>query len=104
MSHHIDIQQMPPHVLKLKKELQIVLIRNVNPSQGLCNGTQLIVKHVGRFIIQAEIITGSNIGTTVLIPRITFTIHLSKWPFKMICRQFPIRRCHSKIINNNQGV
>ncbi|GKA74698.1 ATP-dependent DNA helicase PIF1-like protein, partial [Tanacetum coccineum] len=30
---------MPPHDLTLKKELPIMLLRNVNPNLGLCNGT-----------------------------------------------------------------
>ncbi|GJY36405.1 ATP-dependent DNA helicase PIF1-like protein [Tanacetum coccineum] len=37
----LNFSRMPPHALKLKKELPIMLLRNVNPSQGLCNGTRL---------------------------------------------------------------
>lgn len=64
MSHYIHIQQMPSHVLNLKKGLKVVLMRDVNSKQGLCNGTHLIIKHLGRLVIQAKIITGSNIGDT----------------------------------------
>ncbi|GJV16146.1 ATP-dependent DNA helicase PIF1-like protein [Tanacetum coccineum] len=39
----LDFPRMPPHSLCLKKELPIMLLRNVNPSQGLCNGTRLII-------------------------------------------------------------
>ncbi|GJW89849.1 replication protein A 70 kDa DNA-binding subunit C-like protein [Tanacetum coccineum] len=34
---------MPPHKLYLKKELPIMLMRNINPAHGLCNGTKLII-------------------------------------------------------------
>lgn len=36
----------------------------------MCNGTQLIVKQLGHRVIEAEIITGSNIGDRVYILRI----------------------------------
>nr|GEU46812.1 hypothetical protein [Tanacetum cinerariifolium] len=38
---------MPPHALHLKKELLIMLLRNVNPTQGLCNENQLIITDLG---------------------------------------------------------
>ncbi|GKB39594.1 ATP-dependent DNA helicase PIF1-like protein [Tanacetum coccineum] len=64
----LNFPGMPPHALKLKKELPIMLLRNVNPSQGLCNGTRLIITDLGQFVIRAQILTGSNVGQTVLIP------------------------------------
>nr|GEX71771.1 hypothetical protein [Tanacetum cinerariifolium] len=45
----LNFPGMPPHSLCLKKELPIMLIRNVNPSKGLCNGTRLTITDVGRF-------------------------------------------------------
>ncbi|GBO46218.1 hypothetical protein AVEN_94312-1, partial [Araneus ventricosus] len=42
---------MPPHKLRLKPGTIIMLLRNLSPSKGLCNGTRLIViqlqKNVG---------------------------------------------------------
>ncbi|GBM10774.1 hypothetical protein AVEN_153-1 [Araneus ventricosus] len=35
---------MPPHVLILKVGTVIMLLRNLNPSAGLCNGTHLIIR------------------------------------------------------------
>lgn len=98
MSHQTDIKHMPCHILKLKKNLRIVLIRNVDPNNGLTIGTHLIIKKTSPSVIEAEIITGSNIGDTVIIPRITFTITMDRWPFKMRCTQFPIKICQAKII------
>eukprot|EP00794_Sanderia_malayensis_P011640 gene11640-biopygen9314 len=40
----------------------IILLRNINPAKGLCNGTRLIVRDLKRHIITAEIITTQNKG------------------------------------------
>ncbi|GKC59341.1 ATP-dependent DNA helicase PIF1-like protein [Tanacetum coccineum] len=45
----LNFPGMPPHELHLKKELPVLLLRNLNPSQGLCNGTRLIITDVGQF-------------------------------------------------------
>ncbi|GJX00670.1 ATP-dependent DNA helicase PIF1-like protein [Tanacetum coccineum] len=45
---------MPPHALCLKKELPIMLLRNVNPAKGLCNGTLLIIIELGKFVIHVK--------------------------------------------------
>ncbi|XP_022030895.2 uncharacterized protein LOC110931830 [Helianthus annuus] len=94
---------MPPHALHLKEGLPIMLLRNVNPSQGLCNGTCLIITDLGKFVIKARILTGSNHGDTALIPRITLSSTKSKWPFIMKRRQFPVKPCYAMTINKSQG-
>ena len=35
---------LPPHVLKLKVGCPIILLRNIDPANGLCNGTRLVVR------------------------------------------------------------
>jgi hypothetical protein len=99
----LKFQGMPPHKLKLKIGLPVMLLRNVNPTQGMCNGTRLVITHLGEFVIQARIITGSNIGGVVLIPRITLTSNRNQWPFIMKRRQFPIKACYAMTINKSQG-
>jgi ATP-dependent DNA helicase PIF1 len=58
------------HELQLKVGVSILLLRNLNQLIGLCNGTRLIVKRLGQHVIEAEIITGNNVGKRVFIPRI----------------------------------
>ncbi|GJZ93036.1 ATP-dependent DNA helicase PIF1-like protein [Tanacetum coccineum] len=94
---------MPSHALCLKKELLIMLLQNVNPSKGLCNGTLLIVTNLGQFVIWAKILTRSHVGDNVLIHRIILTSTQSKWPFVLKQRQFPIRPCYAMTINKSQG-
>ena len=61
--------------------MPIVLLRNSNQSIGLCNGTRLIVTNLGDNIIEAIIITSSNIGENVYIRRVNLTTRGGKWPF-----------------------
>ncbi|GJZ62274.1 DNA helicase PIF1, ATP-dependent [Tanacetum coccineum] len=49
----LNFPGMPPHALCLKKELPIILIRNVDPSNGLCNGTRLIITELAQFLYAA---------------------------------------------------
>ncbi|GKE39130.1 ATP-dependent DNA helicase PIF1-like protein, partial [Tanacetum coccineum] len=44
----LNFPGMPPHSLCLIKELPIMLIQNVNPSKGICNGIQLIITELGQ--------------------------------------------------------
>jgi len=58
------------HELQLKVGVPILLLRNLNQSIGLCNGTRLIVKRLGQRVIEVEIIIGNNVSKCVFIPRI----------------------------------
>ena len=64
----LEFPGIPNHKIELNEGVPIMLLRNVNQKLGMCNGTRLIVTHLGTWIIEAKIITGSNIGTKVLIP------------------------------------
>jgi ATP-dependent DNA helicase PIF1 len=64
----LNANNFPQHKLILKVGVPIILLRNLNQSIGLCNGTRLIVTNLGDNVIEAIIITGSNIGDKVYIP------------------------------------
>ena len=94
---------LPNHKLKLKIGLPIMLLRNLNQTAGLCNGTRLIITQLATRVIEAEIITGINIGNRVFIPRIGLSPGDSKWPFILKRRKFPITVCFAMTINKSQG-
>ncbi|XP_031247863.1 uncharacterized protein LOC116105595 [Pistacia vera] len=94
---------MPKHELQLKIGVPILLLRNLNQSDGLCNGTRLIVTDLGKWCIQATINTGSNIGDNVVIPRRKMSNADMKWPFRLKRRQLPIAVSFCMTINKSQG-
>ncbi|KAK9055983.1 hypothetical protein SSX86_027070 [Deinandra increscens subsp. villosa] len=57
---------LPPHQLDLKINTPVMLIRNLNPSAGLCNGTRLIVTQLLPRLIEAKIITGNCIASSTM--------------------------------------
>ncbi|KAK1352061.1 ATP-dependent DNA helicase [Heracleum sosnowskyi] len=81
---------MPNHEIELKEGVPIMLLRNLNPKKGLCNGTRLIVTQCYPFLIEGLIITGNKVGEKVYIPRINMTPADKAIPFKLKRKQFPI--------------
>ncbi|XP_038687482.1 ATP-dependent DNA helicase pif1-like [Tripterygium wilfordii] len=99
----LKISGSPKHQITLKVGLPIMLLRNINQSKGLCNGTRLIITQLGKWFVQAEIITRTNIGERVFIPRIVLSSSDTKMPFTIKRRQFPIDVCFAITINKSQG-
>ncbi|KAG5548631.1 hypothetical protein RHGRI_014098 [Rhododendron griersonianum] len=80
------------------------MLRNINPSRGLCNGTRLICKEFKKHMIVAEIAVGENMGTHVFIPRISLQPNNTKhYPVEFTRCQFPVRPCFAMTINKAQG-
>ncbi|KAF8113262.1 hypothetical protein N665_0053s0013 [Sinapis alba] len=94
---------IPNHKLDLKIGVPVMLLRNLNQREGLCNGTRLLITRLGNWIIEAEILTGTYVGKRVLIPRINLTPTDARWPFKLKRRKFPVRVCYAMTINKSQG-
>ena len=45
-----------------------MLLRNIDHSLGLCNGTRMVITKLANHVVQASVIAGSNTGDEVLIP------------------------------------
>lgn len=94
----------PKHEIDLKPNMPIMLLRNLAPERGLCNGTRLLVLEVinGR-LLKAKIATGKHRGDVVFIPRIQLSPDDDNMPFAWSRRQFPVRVAFAMTINKAQG-
>ena len=48
---------IPPHILKVKKGAQLMLLRNIDPRYDLCNGTQLLCRGLFKNMLDVKILT-----------------------------------------------
>ena len=95
---------LPPHELKVKKNCPIILLHNLDPHNGLCNGTRLVVWGFQNNSIDAEIVNGQHAGKRVFIPRIPMSPSEDlTLIFKFKRKQFPIRLSFAMTINKAQG-
>jgi ATP-dependent DNA helicase PIF1 len=105
--HSMRDSGMPPHVLILKKDMPLVLLKNYDLDRGLSNGTKLILTdflstngHIYR--LKCKIASGTHAGTEVEIPRITNSAddhNVIKWSRL----QFPVVPAFAMTISKSQG-
>ncbi|XP_052622067.1 uncharacterized protein LOC128127551 [Lactuca sativa] len=99
----LKVSSLPNHKLVLKIGVPVMLLRNIDQKNGLCNDTRLQVISLGKRVIEARIITGTNIGNRTFIPRMSLTPSEKKISFKFTRRQFPLAVCFAMTINKSQG-
>lgn len=95
----------PPHTLKMKIGIVIMLLRNLDAKNGLCNGTRLKVVALDTHTIRAEILSETNKGEVVIIPKILHTSRAEETslPFQLERKQFPVIPAYAMTINKSQG-
>jgi ATP-dependent DNA helicase PIF1 len=95
---------LPPHVLKLKIGCPAILLRNIDPANGLCNGTRLVVRGFQRNTIDAEIVLGQHDRKRVFLPQIPLCPSDDEmFPIQFKRKQFPIRLSVAMTMNKSQG-
>ncbi|XP_074360118.1 uncharacterized protein LOC141700198 [Apium graveolens] len=94
---------MPPHDLKLKVGAIVKLMRNLNQTLGLCNGTRMIVTKCLEFCVECEVICGTFVGSKHFIPCMELSHLDTKMPFKLVRKQMPLHICYAMTINKSQG-
>lgn len=100
--HTINLPNFPPHRLSLKRHQPIMLLRNINPSKGLCNGTRLICRNLLPHVIEATIAHGHYAGEIVYVPWIRLYFRDSAIPFKLPRHQSPVVPVFAMTINKSQ--
>ena len=95
---------LPIHRLFIKPGMPLMLMRNLNPKMGLCNGTRLIFDKIHKnHLLECKIVGGEHKGRIVLIPRISLRPKDRQYPFEWSRRQFPVRVSFAMTINKSQG-
>ena len=98
----INVSGLPLAKLKLKIGAPIMILRNIDPSQGLCNGTRAILTKASERVLEVRILGGDHAGKLAFIPRITLCTTNNDLPFELRRRQFPVR-AFAMTINKSQG-
>lgn len=101
--HTITPDGLPPHKLRLKVGMPVMLVRNLHQPGGKANGTIAVIQHIRTHVLQAKSINGSHKGRSVNIPRIKLISRGSDWPFQLTQRQVPVRPAFATTINKAKG-
>lgn len=100
----LNVSGLPPHDLRVKIGAPVVLLRNLDPKKGLCNGTRLIVLAATRRLLTCKIESGPRAGDIAYLPRIDLVpSNASSLPCQLERRQFPVRLAYAMSINKAQG-
>ncbi len=99
----LEVSGMPSHKLLLKIGAPMIMLRNLDPLAGLCNGMRRIVRHFTMRVVEVEIIIGKGASNVTFFPRIKFISDNSDLPFTFARKQFPLRLAYAMIINKSQG-
>lgn len=99
------IHRTPPGHLRLKRGMPVLLLRNICPEEGLCNGTRLIILETRTRLLECLIISrGKYFKKFCTIPRIPFINPVCDGsPISFKRTQFPVVPCFAMTINKSQG-
>ena len=90
----------PKHRLSLKKNMILMLMRNINKKIGLCNGTRLILKNIKGRTLECY---NPERREIVDIPRIKLNSDIKKGGFSCKRLQYPVQPAFAMTINKSQG-
>ena len=99
----IDTASLPPARLRLRIGAPVMLLRNLFPQEGLCNGTRMVVTRLGKASIQCRILGGDFHDQIRIIPRTKLSAADSGLPYTVSRVQLPVRLCFAMTINKSQG-
>ena len=95
---------LPPHELKLKIGMPLMLLRNLDPANGMCTGTRFILKRVvSRDLLECEMRDERGEVKSVWVPRIKLMPKDGVYPYRWTRTQFPVRPAFAMTINKSQG-
>ncbi len=99
----INLPSLPPSQLDLKIGAPVILLRNLCPQEGLCNGSRIVVTSLRTRCIKARLLGGDFDGQLRVIPRIKLSAIDESLGITLSRKQFPVRLCFAMTINKSQG-
>jgi len=95
---------LPPHDLKLEVGMPLMLLRNLDPAKGMCNGSRFILKRVvSRDLLECEMRDQRGGVSLVWVPRIKLTPKDDLHPYQWTRTQFPVRPAFAMTVSKSQG-
>ena len=79
----MNLPGVAPHKLSLKNGMIVMLLRNIDPKNGHCNGVKYIINNMLDHVIEVTAISGSFAGNRLFVPRIFMEPSVSHLPFNM---------------------
>jgi len=95
----LNIGGLSSALLCLKVSCPVILLRNLDPQEGLCNGTRMVVLNIRRKVLQCRIINKDK--RVVLIPRIRLSSNAETLSIPLKRLQFPVRLAFAMTINKS---
>ena len=80
-----------------------MLLRNLDPINGLCNGTRMILLKIQPCVLECCILGGKHKGHVAFIPRIRLEPSNEELPIKLCQTQFPVCLAFAMAVNKSQG-
>jgi ATP-dependent DNA helicase PIF1 len=99
----INCSGFPLAKLELKVECPVIIMKNLDPSHGVCNRSRGILTRYRNRVLEVRLLTGQHAGSTVFIPRVLNQPTEDQNPFKFTRKQFPVWLCFAMTINKSQG-
>ena len=94
---------LPLCKLELKIGSPLMLLHNLDPRNGICNGTCLRLLRSTCHILKCRVLSGDNANSVVFIPCMALDAGLSDSPIPFCCLQFPVHLAYAMTINKSQG-
>ena len=61
-NEYVPLNNFPQHKLRLKLGVPIMVLRNIDPLNGVCNGTQGIVTRLMDHLVEVEIQCSNDVN------------------------------------------
>ena len=99
----IQCSGLPLSKVTLKVGCPVMVLQNIDPSQGICNGTRGIVTRMQSRVIEIQLLSGEFKGKKAFVPWMSLCPQDTQIPFEFCRRQFPVNLCFTMTINKSQG-